>query len=376
MRGALVWLVLALAFLSGCEESPPPDAQVGGGGGAGGGAGGGLGGSADAGPVADAGGTPGADGGPAPGECVPFEGLVADLLASRCGGCHGGAAPTLGLALDGPGAYDALVQAPSQGRPGSVLVVPGDVGASYLLAKLGPTPPTGSRMPLGGALAPADLARVTAWVATGAQRDADACGGPAPSDVGSVSVAGPDSVGVGLTGALTATVLDVDDAPLDRTVEWVVADPARLYVDWDGGLVGIGVGETTVTARVEGVESAPFAVRVTAARPPTATFRGDVLPLLRARCGVAGCHVDGVEPGDLRFDRDDDRVWEKLVDEAAEQVAGRRRVMADAPERSYLVEKIAARTPGFGGRMPLGQAPLAAEDAALIIRWIVAGAAF
>ncbi|MEZ4469633.1 MAG: hypothetical protein R3F60_02295 [bacterium] len=380
MRGAVVWLALGLALglaLPACEESAPDDVDpmAPAAPGPDGSQGADAGSAADAASAADLGVPPGADAGPA-GGCVPFEGAVADLLASRCGGCHGGAAPQLGLALTGPGAYDALVGAPSVGQPGRALVVAGDPSASVLIDKLGPAPAAGSRMPLGGALHPAELARVTAWIETGAERDAAACGGPPPTDVGSVTLAGPASVGVGLTAAVTATVLDVDDAPLDRPVEWLVDDPARLYVDADGGLLGIGVGETTVRARVDGVESAPLAVQITPARPPMATFRGDVLPLLRGRCGTAGCHVDGVEPGDLRFDRDDDRVWEKLLDEAAFQIAGRRRVLADAPEASYLIEKISARAPGFGGRMPLGQAPLAAADAALLVRWIAGGAAF
>ena len=98
------------------------------------------------------------------------------------------------------------------------------------------------------------------------------------------------------------------------------------------------------------------------------------LELLTARCAVAGCHVDGVEPGDLRFDRPADQVWDELVDDAAFQAPALLRIAPNAPRESYLVHKLALDAPLVGGRMPLGQPPLVAADVQLILRWILAGA--
>lgn len=308
---------------------------------------------------------------PPPADCTPYQGAVALLLTTRCAGCHGGGAPQGGFDLSGGVA--SLVGVPARQAPGQVLVIAGDPDGSYLLAKLGAAPPVGASMPIGGALSAAEITRIRAWITDGAL---DVCDGEPPVEpvVDAVALDGPARLGVGVVGQADAEAFDAEGAPAGVVVAYEVADPQVLYVDAEGGLLGISAGRTTLTARAAGVASAPIEVEVVAGNPGGATFQRDVLPLLEARCATAGCHVDGVEPGDLRFDRDTDRVWEELLD-SAEQVAGRR-VVPGQPEASYLIEKLADSTPGFGARMPIGQPPLSAADAARVVRWIVAGAEY
>ncbi len=72
------------------------------------------------------------------------------------------------------GAYDWLVDQPSQQVEGMDLVVPGDPDASYLWHKLNDTHEQvggwGAPMPFESSLPPADLAFVEAWIAGGALR--------------------------------------------------------------------------------------------------------------------------------------------------------------------------------------------------------------
>src|SRR5687767_13044201 len=77
-----------------------------------------------------------------------FTAVRDEVLLPSCAfsSCHGSG--TGGLTLDEAGAYDAIVEAPSVGAPGEVLVVPGDPDASYLLSKLEGDPGiVGDRMP-------------------------------------------------------------------------------------------------------------------------------------------------------------------------------------------------------------------------------------
>lgn len=113
-------------------------------------------------------------------------------------------------------------------------------------------------------------------------------------------------------------------------------------------------------------------VEVVAHVPPVTTFT-QVRAVTDAGCAVAGCHVDGVEPGDLRFDREPDKLWEACRT-APKEVPGLARVKAGAPEASYVVQKLVQRMPAVGGQMPLGGGPLAAEKVQVIVRWILAGA--
>jgi hypothetical protein len=105
---------------------------------------------------------------------------VQALVAPRCSfaACHGGVAGS--LTLTGPGAYAALVGAPSFQVPRVARVAPGDPASSYLMIKLEARMPSvaecaaapracGASMPQGEAALPAtELAVVRAWIAAGA----------------------------------------------------------------------------------------------------------------------------------------------------------------------------------------------------------------
>lgn len=113
-----------------------------------------------------------------PGRCAGVLGsgpaAVDAIVARSCGGsgCHiGEDAPAAGLDLSSGRARVAL-RGRSSERAGRMIVVPGDPDGSYLLCKLeaacaareGTT-----RMPLGSALTPDELAIVREWIASGAE---------------------------------------------------------------------------------------------------------------------------------------------------------------------------------------------------------------
>jgi hypothetical protein len=89
---------------------------------------------------------------------------VESTLHANCGfaGCHASSMSAAGLDLASPGILGRLSGQKASG--GGVLVQPGDPDHSVLYQKLLPTPPYGSRMPLGGALDDATIACVRAWV--------------------------------------------------------------------------------------------------------------------------------------------------------------------------------------------------------------------
>ncbi|MEZ4464795.1 MAG: hypothetical protein R3F43_09905 [bacterium] len=254
MRGAVVWLALGLALglaLPACEESAPDDVD----------------------PMAPAAPGPTAARAPTPDRrrrrqrqptfgsrrapmgpgrgCVPFEGAVADLARQPVRRLPCGAAPQLGLALTGPGAYDRLSArrasaspaAPSssrrsprpasrrQARPGPGGGQPDALGAPCTLRSW-PASPPGSR-----------------W----APSDAAACGGLPPTDVGSVTLAGvrPASAWPHGGGHRHRPRRRRRPRPARRgwSTTWLACTDAEAAL-------GIGVGDTTIRARVDGVESA------------------------------------------------------------------------------------------------------------------------
>jgi hypothetical protein len=103
-----------------------------------------------------------------------FSAIRDQILVPRCAtsACHasGGNYPT----LEAAGAYAALVSAPSF-EAAMPLVTPSDVTKSYLDYKLrgdmSSAGGAGAIMPPDGALAPADIAAIEAWIANGAPND-------------------------------------------------------------------------------------------------------------------------------------------------------------------------------------------------------------
>jgi hypothetical protein len=318
-------------------------------------------------------------GAPVDGDC-DFAGAIQPIFTASCG-CHGGAQPAGSLSLAEGSAFAALVGVDSVGLPGTLRVQPGDPAASFLFQKLQPSPPKGAQMPIGGSLTAAQIDLISQWIAAGApETDSFACsgGGPAPGvDVGEVEldVAGRIEVQVGEIVEVEATVYDPEGQPIDAPVTWTSSAELTLYADGKGALLGVSPGVVKLHASAGGVDSSAVEVVVIEHDPPAATF-ADVRGVTTPNCAISGCHVDGVEPGDLRFDREPDRLWEELLEDEAEQVDGLARVAPDAPAESYLVQKLVQRTPAVGVQMPIGGAPMDAEKVQVIVRWIVDGAPF
>lgn len=319
-------------------------------------------------------GSPGETGAPSDESC-DFAGEIQPIFTASCG-CHGGGQPAQGLSLAEGSAFAALVGVASSQQPGMMRVEPGAPEASYLLSKLQADPPVGERMPVGGSLTAAQIDSINAWIAAGApETEAFACAGGA-AEVGEVEVdvAGPLQVLVGEIVEVDAVVTGPGGEPVDAAVTWSSSQERALYVDGTGALLGVSPGTAELRAHSGGVDSAPVMVEVVMNRPPAATFT-QVRAITDARCAVAGCHVDGVEPGDLRFDREVDELWEELLEDEAEQVESVQRVEPGAPEDSYLVHKLVMRAPAVGAQMPVGGAPMAATEVRTIVRWILAGGA-
>jgi hypothetical protein len=104
----------------------------------------------------------------APGRCgsgiTPLE-----IFDQQCSGCHGGTDPPEGLDLRAQSFAASIVDKPSREQPNKLLVDPGHPESSYLMLKvLGDASITGVQMPKGGALAPAQIDALRAWIAAGA----------------------------------------------------------------------------------------------------------------------------------------------------------------------------------------------------------------
>lgn len=103
---------------------------------------------------------------------------VQSVFAARCLNCHDDAAlGDLDLATD---PYAALVDVPSAQEPSIRLVVPGDPEASMLYQKVTDTQTSGGSMPPGGALDPAEVETIRAWIADGA---GGTCDEPIDTDI-------------------------------------------------------------------------------------------------------------------------------------------------------------------------------------------------
>ena len=89
-----------------------------------------------------------------------------------CTSCHFAANAdfTAGLNLTGATAYNALVNAPSTGKPGAIRVIPGNPDGSYLIQKVEGAPGiAGDRMPrFGPFLTAGQIEIIRRWIELGA----------------------------------------------------------------------------------------------------------------------------------------------------------------------------------------------------------------
>ena len=84
------------------------------------------------------------------------------------------------------------------------------------------------------------------------------------------------------------------------------------------------------------------------------------------------CHTGSAAPLGLALDAE--VAYARLVGVQSVERTALRRVAPGKPDSSYLVWKIEGRTGIAGGRMPLGRAPLTAEQIKAVRDWIAAGA--
>jgi len=108
-----------------------------------------------------------------PDPSATFSRVQAEVFTPSCAvaGCHGGSSPQLGLDLSAGKSWASIVNVRSV-EATRLRVAPGDPDASYLVSKVkGDATITGSRMPLGGALTPAEIDLIVDWVRRGAPND-------------------------------------------------------------------------------------------------------------------------------------------------------------------------------------------------------------
>ena len=107
---------------------------------------------------------------------IDYTTTIQDLFANRCSNCHvdHGGSPSGNLDLDPEFSWDNLVNAPSSGQPGRLLVVPGQPLNSVLFEKLNcETPGAGLRMPRNRTPLPlAEQALIFDWIMLGAPYEA------------------------------------------------------------------------------------------------------------------------------------------------------------------------------------------------------------
>lgn len=306
---------------------------------------------------------------PPPADC-DFPTSIQPIFDERCS-CHQSDMPPKMLVLSQGSSFDSLVGVDSAEQPGTPRVDPGNAAGSWLVTKLKPAPPIGTQMPEGGMLDPAQVALIETWIDAGApEAGSFACdGGSAGAGSVTIDPVGPVEVDIGETLDLDVVVLDGNGDPVPMpTVKWTSSDEKSLYVDGKGLLLGILPGTVEVTAEVDGVVSDPLTVEVTLNDPAPATFN-EVLAIL-ANCS---CHSGAMPPAMLAFDTGADTVHATLLSPSV-QDPGLQRIVGDNPAQSYLFQKLTRTTPTKGEQMPKGNAPIPADKAQVILRWILAGA--
>ncbi|MBI4519641.1 MAG: hypothetical protein HY701_02295 [Gemmatimonadetes bacterium] len=109
-----------------------------------------------------------------------------------------------------------------------------------------------------------------------------------------------------------------------------------------------------------------------ASRPPLApTLSSLQANIFTPMC--TACHTGEAAPLGLALDAG--QAWRNLVSRSSSQMPALPRVNPGKPDSSYLVWKIEGHPAIQGGRMPLGLAPLSAEQIAAVRGWIQDGAA-
>lgn len=89
------------------------------------------------------------------------------------------------------------------------------------------------------------------------------------------------------------------------------------------------------------------------------------------KCAIRDCHGGPFVSENMSLEAD--RIAAATIGVASNQMPALKRIDPGNPDGSYLLRKV--RGTGAGKQMPLERAPLSAEEIALIVAWVEAGAA-
>ena len=263
-------------------------------------------------------------------------------------GCHNSTAQAGGLNLTAGVSYDELVGVTptnfDAAAAGLQRVTPFDPDNSFLLIKLtGPAPGQGARMPQGMSPLPAsDIAMIRSWIADGAPRG----GTPLPSHTPSATPTESPRPTPSDTATITPTPADT-------------ATPTRTVT----GTPPPSAPPSATPSASPTASPLPWLVRI-----QTTIFNPS--------CATEFCHDAATASGNLVLT--EGQSYANLVgvtpDNRVARDRGLLRVVPDDPTTSFLMVKVIKPGTGEGSRMPLGAAPLTAEQIALLTGWIEAGA--
>lgn len=95
--------------------------------------------------------------------------LSTEIFTPKCAtaGCHSGSFAPEGMDLSSGAIAAAIIDVPSNQRPGVKRIDPGNPDGSYLIQKIRGTG-ANSQMPIGGSLSAAELQLIVDWVEAGA----------------------------------------------------------------------------------------------------------------------------------------------------------------------------------------------------------------
>ena len=89
-------------------------------------------------------------------------------------------------------------------------------------------------------------------------------------------------------------------------------------------------------------------------------------------CALSGCHA-GPNP-QQGMDLSEGQAFDNIVNVQSNEMPSLLRVDPGNPQNSYLFQKITGATGIVGSQMPLGRAPLSAEEIEAVRQWIADGA--
>ena len=297
------------------------------------------------------------DGPPPTGGGGAYDAIQTEIFNQNClsAGCHNGVNQAGGLNLTAGASYDNLVGVLSQNSvaaaQGLLRVEPFEPDSSFLIIKLtDPGDGEGTRMPQGANPLPAaDIQMIRDWIADGAPRG----GTPEPSATGSATPSDTPTPTPSATPSVTATPANTATATITVT----------------------GTAPPSATPTITPTASPTPSASPTATLEPWLTRIQE--QIFTPSCATMFCHDAATASGDLVL-IDEATSYANLVDvEPDNRVARNRgllRVIANDPEQSFLIVKVTDPPLGEGSRMPLIGEPLTAEQIALLVGWIEAGA--